>query len=255
MMAAITMTIWEMMNNPLTPIFPDEYPFYTDDEQARKEFEELFKLHFLTRQIEFETPYLFQMKLKGRLMEIMPYYRQLAMTEWEKVRTSEQMMTSKDLSETTEHTQTLSGTNESSLTSNQSITSENTQNSSQTVSGESSSTSENNQIMSNLSDGVSSVSLDDGYLTGKAKTNQSDSGTNTQTSSVESTLAGTDTTTGKQSGTSSNEQTLTEKTTFTSKGDVGIQTPAYAIGEWRRVIININQLILKECECLFLKIY
>lgn len=254
-MASITMTIWEMMNNPLTPIFPEQYPFYTDDVQARKEFEELFILHFLTRQIEFETPYLFQMKLKGRLMEIMPYYRQLAMTEWEKVRTTEQMMTSKNLTETTEHSQTLSGSNESSLTSNQSITTENTQNSSQTVSGTTSSTSENNQTMSNLSDGVSSVSLEEGYLTGKAKTSQTDSVTSSQNSSGNSSLNGTDTTTGTQSGTSTNEQTLTESTTFTSKGDVGIQTPAYAIGEWRKIIININQLILKDCECLFLKIY
>ena len=254
-MASITMTIWEMMNNPLTPIFPEQYPFYTDDEQVKKEFEELFILHFLTRQIEFETPYLFQMKLKGRLMEIMPYYRQLAMTEWEQVRTSEQMMTSKNLTESTEHTQSLSGTNESSLTSNQTTTSNGTQSSTQTTDGTTTNTSENNQSMSNLSDGVSSVSLDEGYLTGKAKTSQTDNGTSSQTNSVESSLEGTDATTGTQSGTSSNEQTLTETTTFTSKGDVGIQTPAYAIGEWRKVIININQLILKDCECLFLKIY
>ena len=63
-----------MMNNPLTPIFPDNYPFYIDDEKAKKEFEELFILHFLTREIGFETPYLFQQKLKAKLIEIMPYY-------------------------------------------------------------------------------------------------------------------------------------------------------------------------------------
>lgn len=254
-MASITMTIWEMMNNPLTPIFPEQYPFYTDDVQARKEFEELFILHFLTRQIEFETPYLFQMKLKGRLMEIMPYYRQLAMTEWEKVRTSEQMMTSKNLTETTEHSQTLSGENSSSLTSSQSNSGTVNQSLSQTNETTQTTSSTQDRKASNLADGVASVALNDGYLTSKengtqndtANSNQSTSGTNAQSTSDE--------TSGTQNGTSTNNQTLTETTTFTSKGDVGIQTPAYAIGEWRKVIININQLILKDCECLFLKIY
>ena len=46
-----------------------------------------------------------------------------------------------------------------------------------------------------------------------------------------------------------------ETTTFTSKGDIGIQTPAYAIEQWRNVIINLNQLIIEECNDLFMKIY
>ena len=97
--------------------------------------------------------------------------------------------------------------------------------------------------MSNLSDGVSQSSLTDGYLTGVSQTNQTDTGTSSGTNDSTQSITGT-------SG-----QTLTETTTFTSKGDVGIQTPAYAITEWRKVIININQLILKECEDLFLVIY
>ena len=48
---------------------------------------------------------------------------------------------------------------------------------------------------------------------------------------------------------------LTETTTFHSQGDIGIQTPAYAIAEWRKVIINLDEMILNECESLFLKIY
>ena len=36
------------------------------------------------------------MKLKAELEVIMPYYRQLAMTEWNKVRTAELMMSSKN---------------------------------------------------------------------------------------------------------------------------------------------------------------
>ena len=81
--------------------------------------------------------------------------------------------------------------------------------------------------MSNLSDGVSQADLSTNFLTG---VNQ-----------------------GESNGTSST--TLTETTTFNSKGDIGIQTPAYAITEWRKVIINLDEMILNECESLFLKIY
>ena len=81
--------------------------------------------------------------------------------------------------------------------------------------------------MSNLTDGVSQALLHDDYLTG---INQ-----------------------GESTGTSTS--TMSETTTFTSKGDIGIQTPAYAITEWRKVIINLNEKILNECEDLFMKIY
>ena len=81
--------------------------------------------------------------------------------------------------------------------------------------------------MSNLTDGVSQADLSTNFLTG---VNQ-----------------------GESSGTSST--TLTETTTFNSTGDIGIQTPAYAITEWRKVIINLNETIINECNDLFMKIY
>ena len=58
-MANYTMTLAEMRNNPLTPIFPSSYPFYIDDEQIRKSFENKFISHYLTREIGFETPFQF----------------------------------------------------------------------------------------------------------------------------------------------------------------------------------------------------
>lgn len=247
MMAMYTMTIHEMMNNPLTPVFPDSYPFYTDNPEDKKAFEELFIMHFLTREIGFETPWLFNQKLKAKLYEIMPYYEQLYQTEWKNVRTAEAMMTSKNLTETTEHTQEVSGNNQT--TSETESTS--SLNDSSTSSVNQSTTSTNNGKVSNLADGVSQTSLSDGYLTGVSQTTQDDSGESSSQSNNTQTASGT---TGQTvSGTSG--QTLTETTTFTSKGDVGIQTPAYAITEWRKVIININQLILNECEDLFMKIY
>ena len=95
------------------------------------------------------------------------------------------------------------------------------------MSSEGNSQASSDSKMSNLTDGVSQALLQDEYLTG---INQ-----------------------GESNGTSTS--TLSETTTFTSKGDIGIQTPAYAITEWRKVIINLNEKILNECEDLFMKIY
>ena len=231
-MANFTMEVREMMNHPLiSGVFTFDYEFYSDNVQDKETFEKLFVSHFYFREIGFETPERFKMKLQSKLNLIMPYYRQLALTEWDKVRSIEQMMESKNLTETTEHIQSIQGNSETQ--SNQSSSSNATQNA----------TSTNESKASNLADGVSQSSLDEGYLTASGKTEQTD---NTQTESSG---------TGSQTLTGNNEQQLTEKTTFTSNGDIGIQTPAYAIAEWRKIIININQLIINECDDLFMKIY
>ena len=302
-MANYTMTIAEMMNNPLTPIFPSDYPFYCDDKQIKKEFEETFILHYLTNEIGFETPYLFNQKLLGKLKLIMPYYRQLALTEWEKVRSVEEMMTSKNLKESTTHEQTITGGNEtttsgnstakttndssSSLNSDVSLTLNNETSSeltnkttnTQSSTSEVESTDTQNGKASSLSDGVSQASLDNGYLTTVNQTNgtsnqsttQTGEQTTNQTGNQSSSQSETQTTnqTDEQTLSSSsnslsdmnqttkgnNEQTLKETTIFSSTGDIGIQTPAYAITEWRKVLININQMIIDECSDLFMKIY
>ena len=231
-MANFTMEVRQMMSQPLVNgVFTFDYEFYSDNVQDKETFEKLFVSHFYFREIGFETPERFKMKLQAKLNLMMPYYRQLALTEWDKVRSIEQMMTSKNLTETTEHMQSIQGNSETQ--SNQSSSSNATQNT----------TSSNESKASNLADGVSQSSLDEGYLTASGKTEQTD---NTQSEA-----------TGKanQSILGNNEQQLTEKTTFTSKGDIGIQTPAYAITEWRKIIINLNQMIINECEDLFLKIY
>ena len=231
-MANYTMEIREMMKQPLiNGVFTFDYSFYSDNPTDKEEFEKLFVNYYYFREIGFETPERFKLKLQAKLNLIMPYYHQLALTEWDKVKTAEQMMTSKNLTETTEHTQSIQGNSETQ--SNQTSTSNSTQ----------STSSINESKTSNLADGVSQSSLTDGYLTSSGKTEQTDNSQSEATGNANQNITG------------NNEQQLSEKTTFTSKGDVGIQTPAYAITEWRKVIINLNQLIINECEDLFMKIY
>ena len=245
MMAHYTMTILDMVNNPLINVFPENYPFYTSDESARKEFEETFLLTYLTNEIGFESPYLFQQKLLGRLKLIMPYYEQLYQTEWQRV--GKDMMNQKDLTDTTTHTltQTLVGEQQASQ-DNQS-----SQNNLINDSLNTTSTSESNGKVSNLADGVSHALLNDGYLTGVTKTDDTVSGTSENTSNSTATMNQTAT----SNQTSNSKTILEEKTTFNSHGDVGIQTPAYSIAEWRKVLININRLIIEDCRDLFMKIY
>ena len=243
MMANYTMEIRQMIDNSLIGLFTFDYDFYSDNPKDKEEFEKLFVQWYYFREIGFETPEHFKLKLQAKLNMIMPYYRQLALTEWDKVRTVEQMMTSKNLKETSTHEQSITGNNESSSNgqSNQSAKGSSTQHQS--------TTNTQNGKSSNLSDGVSQASLQDGYLTSTSsvddKGNQTLSGATTDNTEVKS----------SQNTTGTNNQVLTESTTFTSVGDIGIQTPAYAITEWRKILININQMIIEECNDLFMKLY
>ena len=243
MMANYTMEIRQLTDNPLIGLFTFDYVFYSDNPKDKEEFEKLFIQWYYFREIGFETPERFKLKLQAKLNVIMPYYRQLALTEWDKLRTVEQMMTSKNLKETSTHEQSITGNNESSSNgqSNQSGKGSSTQ--------RQSTTNTQNGKSSNLSDGVSQASLQDGYLTSTSsvddKGEQTLAGATADNTEVKS----------SQNTTGTNNQVLTESTTFTSIGDIGIQTPAYAITEWRKVLININQMIIEECNDLFMKLY
>ena len=239
-MANYTMEIRELMNEPLiNGVFTFDYPFYSDNPLDKEEFEHLFIDYFYFREIGFETPDRFKMKLKAKLEVIMPYYRQLAMTEWDKVKTAELMMNSKNLTETTTHEQTITG--------NSDLTQNNTSSLNQSSEATTSQTMTDQSKVSNLSDGVSSASLETGYLTGVSQSDNTTSQTNSNNGQQSSSNNGT--------SSSNSNQILSETTTFTSKGDVGIQTPAYAITEWRKVIINLNQMILDDLSSLFIQIY
>ena len=100
-------------------------------------------------------------------------------------------MNSKNLTETTTHEQTLSGSSTNSGTSKSSLN--------QSSEGTTSGTSNDLTKQSSLSDGVSSVSLEQGYLTGTAQSN----GESHQTS----TTAGTQSQTSTDQTNANNEQT------------------------------------------------
>ena len=235
-MATYTMELRTLIETYHTDIFDFDYAFYSDNGEEKKAFEELFINHFYYHEIGCETYSRWQHLLKAKLQLIMPYYEQLYQTQWQRV--GKDMMNSKDLVETTTHT----------LTSNQ-LGSQEHQGSSESHSqaeGSGEGTTSGTDLESALDNGVPQVHLETD-LTRKA---QSDS---TSTSSTEASSS--DSTTNESTLTNQQQNQLEEKTTFTSKGDIGIQTPSYAITEWRKVIINLNQMILEDLSSLFIQIY
>lgn len=240
-MATYSVEIRTLMNEYGIEIFDFDYPFYTNDKEVKKDFEELFINRYYFHEIGAETVDRWKQMLKARLMLKMPYYTQLYQTEWMKV--DKDMMNSKDLTETT--TRKLTSLDESTGTAHQSVKNNQTDN----QSSSSSTHGTGNVDESNISDGVSIVNLKEGN---KTSTSQSSSSA-TSTNSLKNTMSGE--TSGNSSSSNTTESDIEETITFHSHGDIGIQTPAYAITEWRKVIINLNEMLINELDDLFMKIY
>ena len=236
-MANYTMTINECLNNPLTPMFNFDYPFYIDDEEAKTKFEEKFMLYYWNCEIGFETFARFQKALQARLTIKMPYYQQLYETELASKDIS--FLLNKDLHET--FTREIDTENETSGTNSTQQTS--TNESSLNQEG----TSTNTHKESSISDGVSTSSLVDGYLTGASSDNGSSSTTGTTNSTDNLTSEGTLSQT-------ENGKTV-EKTELLSQGNIGITSSAELLQKWREVLINIDEIIIEDCRDLFMRIY
>ena len=284
-MASYSMELWEMVDNPLTPIFNFNYDFYCDDLEVKKKFEEKFINHYWLHEIGCETPARWNQMLKSRLNLIMPYYRQLYQTELASQNIN--FLLNKDLRETfireidTENqlsgtnttNQNSSGTNSFSQTGSTNSTNSMSQSatSSSTNSTEQNGTTTNTHKESAINDGVAMATLSEGYLTGTS----SDSGTSTNdstsssTSENESTASSSSTDDNETSGTSNSSDSvettgtssqtgnekMVEKTDLLSQGNIGVTSSAELLQKWREVLINIDEMIIKDCHDLFMKVY
>ena len=284
-MASYSMELWEMVDNPLTPIFNFNYEFYCDDLEVKKKFEEKFINHYWLHEIGCETPARWNQMLKSRLNLIMPYYRQLYQTELASQNIN--FLLNKDLRETfireidTENQ--LSGTNttnQNSLGTNsfsQTGSTNSTNSMSQSATSSSTNSTEQNGTTTNthkesaINDGVAMATLSEGYLTGTS----SDSGTSTNdstsssTSENESTASSSSTDDNETSGTSNStdsvettgtssqtgNEKMVEKTDLLSQGNIGVTSSAELLQKWRDVLINIDEMIIKDCHGLFMQVY
>lgn len=231
------MTIYEMVNNPFTPIFNFDYPFYVDNEEIKKEFERKFIDYYFFDEIGAETFPRWEQMLKSRLTIKMPYWKQLYETELRCLDID--FMLNKDLVET--FSRDVSGTDNSKRVG----ATDQTNNS--MSKGDSSGSSNSSNKQSNIENGLGSVSLSDGFLTGVDEAEQSSKATqNVDTNS---------TTTSNINEDSSKEHSQKETTELISKGNIGVTSSAELLDKWRKVLINIDEMIIEDCKDLFMEVY
>ena len=153
-MAKYTIELNTLMADDLFNLFDFEYNFYSDE--ARPNFEQLFKDYFRFREIGFETVPRFKHELKSKLNLIMPYYSQLYETEAKAKDIN--FLLNKDLKETI--------TRELSQTGSEDSSSENTGTDSSTNTSSTEANSNSNSKESYLDNGNADINLTEGSLTG-----------------------------------------------------------------------------------------
>ena len=261
MMANYTMTLQEINDETLYHWFIEDYPFYVNDEDAKKEFEQKFYTFYFDREIGFETVERYLMKMKGYLNLRMPYYTLL----YETILKSKniEFLLNKDLLETVKHevkeqgTENQIGTSQVNGNDTQSTTLSSSIQGTNTTSNESSSSTTNKD--SAIRDGVAQASLTDGYLTAVSDgtSNGTDSSHTTQetTQNDSQSMTNTTNTSGHSQSESNNNRQLSEETTLISRGNIGVTSSASLLKEWREVLLDMDELIIKDLEFLFMKIY
>ena len=167
----------------------------------------------------------------------MPYYKQLYQTE---LRCKDiDFMLNKDYTETyvknlsnnyTDNTDSiLNGTNNNTYSQNLNET------------------NINNSKTSSLDNGIASVELSNGNLTEANATNNN----------ITNNTSGNNNTTSNNSGNTktTREEVNKEDYTLIGKGNIGTTSSAELLKQWREVLINLNEIIIKDASDLFMKIY
>lgn len=218
-MSKYTIELRHLHEDPNFEIFDFHYDFY--DEELKANFQKKFINHYYFDEIGAETVSRWKHQLASRLNMIYPYYYQLYQTELKSKDID--FMLNKDLREEFERI----------------VEAEEQSNSKSTANGTNNGDSKTHSKVSNLDNGVASVSMGRGDLTGESE----DQSTTTNET--------------KSNSTNQNEKTdkQTEKTILVSQGNIGTTSSAELLERWRDVLINIDRMIIDECKDLFMMIY
>ena len=216
-MAKYTIELRALNNPPFFKLFDFEYDFY--EESKKEQFEQKFIDYFYMREIEHATAEEFKHELRTKLNLIAPYYKQLYETELKSKNI--EFLLNKDLKETfirevESDTESLSNFNNES-------------NGKANVETLSTTNDTPQNKVDDLDKYISSASKDKNT----SNTSSSDNG----------------------SSISQNSNTAKEETTLISKGNIGTTSSAQLLRDWRDVLINIDMMILEECEELFFKLF
>ena len=102
---------------------------------------------------------------------------------------------------------------------------------------------------------MSNASLEQGYLTGVSRDDLTNTDNQQSESSSNSTQQSSARGSHSQEETNRRENTQTETITFKSQGNIGVTSSAELLQKWREVLINIDEMIIKDCHDLFMQVY
>lgn len=246
----VTLELNDLLENGCKP-WAFDYPSYYKG--AEKEaFEQKVLDHYRFRQIGQETPGRWLHYFRSRIREIMPYYIQLYESE-ALMKGLEDPFANVDIRETFEQTSTgehsgslnraTQGTLESGITGSTETQTQDKENNNGSSTKKFSNTPQGS--ISNL-DSYMTEATQESAENEKTGNGSSDT-TSTSTQSDVSTSSQTDATTGMEKG--------TVKHTFTKKGNQGVNTYAHDMKELRETFLNIDMMIIRELNDLFLMVY
>lgn len=212
-----TLQLYYIYKDDSYNLFDQPYNLYNNE--LKPYFEEKFFQHFMFYEIGFDNVNIFKQHLISTLNDIYPKYKQLYETE---IRCHDiDFMLNKDLKES--YIRKLNG--ESEGNSQASSSSDNISNSNDL--------SIANDTPQNKIDDL------DKYMTSASKTNSNS--TNNSTSNANNTIK--------------NKSNNTEEYELISQGNIGVTSSAELLEKWRNVLINIDLMIFKELENLFLFVF
>ena len=233
------LTIDEMVEKARELIFDFKYPFYTDESQAKEEFEKMFILMHLRDNWGVETAGEFKYWLQRKLTLVSDGYRQL----YETMKFEYKPLENHNLERTVERSGTAKDTNiNSGVVNNESNTNSNVTGNSNTTGDRTSNNqtihSDNPQV--NFSGQDYASNMDRGQIKDDTTTNTNDNTTGKTNFNSKQNANNTE---NRDSEYSNNEK-------YTEHGYLGnVQD---AIKKERELIININRMLCEEMNDLFL---
>ena len=217
MSSKYTLQLYYIYKDTNYNLFDQPYNLYNNE--LKPYFEEKFFQHFMFYEIGFDNINIFKQHLIATLNDIYPKYKQLYETE---IRCLDiDFMLNKDLKES--YIRKINGE---------------AQGNSQATSNTNGTSSSNDLTIANDTPQNKVDDLDK-YMTSAGKTNSN------STSNSESTA----------NNSVTNRTNNTEEYELISQGNIGVTSSAELLEKWRAVLINIDEMIFKELENLFLFVY
>ena len=217
MSSKYTLQLYYIYRDKNYNLFDQPYNLYSNE--LKPYFEEKFFQHFMFYEIAFDNINIFKQHLISTLNDIYPKYKQLYETE---IRCMDiDFMLNKDLKES--YIRKINGE---------------AQGNSQATSNTNGTSSSNDLTIANDTPQNKVDDLDK-YMTSAGKTTSNSTNTSVSTSNNSVT----------------NKTNNTEEYELISQGNIGITSSAELLEKWRAVLINIDEMIFKELENLFLFVY